>query len=130
VVTALAAANDIDTTAWTTTEAITSGLALYINVTLAAMVYGLFGIMLGMITRSAAIAIAAGVAYFLLGETLLLQPLWDQADQWLPAGVLTALIAGGNDAVGYTTALALATAYAAITWAVAAVVLQRRDIVG
>ena len=125
----LAAMNDIDTTAWRSTEAITSGLALFLNVTLAAMVYGLFGIMLGMITRSSAISIAAGVAYFLLGETLLLQPLWDQADQWLPAGVLNALITGGNDAVAYTTALALAAIYAAITWGVAVIVLQRRDIV-
>lgn len=124
----LAAANDIDTTAWTTAEAITSGFFLYVNVTLAAIVYGLFGIMLGMITRSSAISIAAGIAYFLLGETLLLQPLWDHADQWLPAGVLNALIAGGNDAVSYTTVVALAAGYAAITWGVTAVVLQRRDI--
>lgn len=125
----LAAMKGIDTAAWTTVDAIESGVALYANVTLAAMVYGLFGIMLGMVTRSSAISIAAGVAYFLLGETLLLQPLWDQADKWLPAGVLSALIAGGNDAIAYATALALAAGYAVITWGIAAVVLQRRDIV-
>lgn len=129
VVFPLAAIKDIDTAAWTTPEAIGSGLSLCVNVTLATMVYGLFGIILGMITRSSAISIAAGVAYFLLGETLLLQPLWDQADQWLPAGVLSALIAGGNDTVTYAAAFALAAAYAAITWSIAAIVLHRRDIV-
>ncbi len=125
----LAAAQGIDNAAWTTAAAIGAGLSMYVNVTLAALVYGLFGIMLGMITRSSAISIAAGVAYFLLGETLLLQPVWDQAGQWLPAGVLGALIAGGTDTVAYSTALILAAGYGIVTWGIAAWVFQRRDIV-
>lgn len=124
----IAGSQGVDTAAWTTGEAIGAGLSIYVNVTMAAFVYGLFGAMLGMVTRSSAISIAAGVAYFLLGETLLLQPLWDQAEQWLPAGVLTAFASGGTDTVTYGNAALLAAAFAVATWAVTAVVLDRRDI--
>lgn len=125
----LAGSQGIDTAAWTTGEAIGAGLSIYVNVTLAAFVYGLFGALLGMLTKSSAISVAAGVAYFLLGETLLLQPLWDQAEKWLPAGVLSALASGGTEAVGHSRALALATAYGAVAWVITTLVLERRDIV-
>lgn len=125
----LAGSQGIDTAAWTTGEAVGAGLSIYVNVTVAAFVYGLFGAMLGMITKSSAISIAAGVAYFLLGETLLLQPLWDQVEKWFPAGVLSALASGGTETVSYANAWLLAIAYAVVTWAVTTIVLNRRDIV-
>ena len=125
----LAGSQGIDTAAWTSGEAVGAGLSIYLNVTLAAIVYGLFGAMLGMITKSSAISIAAGVAYFLLGETLLLQPLWDKVEQWFPAGVLSAFAAGGTDTIGYAKAALLASVFGAAAWAITAIVLNRRDIV-
>lgn len=126
---ALAGSQGIDTAAWTSGDAVGAGISIYVNVTLAAFVYGLFGAMLGMLTKSSAIAIAAGVAYFLLGETLLLQPLWDQVEKWFPAGVLSAFASGGSEAVGYGRAALLTAVYAAAAWVITTVVLERRDIV-
>lgn len=125
----LAGSQGIDTSAWTSGAAIGAGLSIYVNVTLAAFVYGLVGAMLGMITKSSAISIAAGVAYFLLGETLLVQPLWDQAERWLPAGVLAAFASGGTETVGYLNAGLLAATFGVLAWAATAIVLDRRDIV-
>lgn len=125
----LAAARDVDTSAWTTSEAIGSCMSIFVNVTLASVIYGLFGFMLGTVTRSSAISIAAGVAWFLLGETLLVQPLWDQAEKWFPAGVLSSVAGGGTEAAPYGTAVVLALIYGAVAWGVSVLVLQRRDIV-
>ena len=47
---------------------------------------------------------------------------------WLPGTVLTAVAQGGNDALGYTVALALAVTYVAVGLAAAFVVGWRRDI--
>ena len=124
----LAGSRGVDTAAWTSIEAVPDAISVYLNVTLAAFVYGLFGAMLGMLTRSSAVSIAAGVAYFLLGETLLLQPLWDRAEQWLPAGALSALAAGGTDAVSYAAATTVAAGFAVVAWIVTSITLQRRDI--
>jgi ABC-type transport system involved in multi-copper enzyme maturation permease subunit len=92
------------------------------------VVWGVFGMALGMITRSSAIAIAAGAGYFLLGERLLLNSLWPSTEEWLPAGVLSALAEGGNPAIGYGTAIVLAAAYGLGAFLLAATAFARRDI--
>ena len=84
--------------------------------------------MLGMITKSSAIAIAAGVGYFLLGEQLLLNSLWPSTEEWLPASAMAALADGGNAAISFSTAILLVAAYAVGAYLLAATFFSRRDV--
>ncbi|MDO8363965.1 MAG: ABC transporter permease [Actinomycetota bacterium] len=124
----LAARQGLDTSAWTTTSALAEGLSTYINVLLSCVAWGVFGAMLAMLTRSSAIAIAAGVGYFLLGEQLLLNSLWPSTEEWLPASAMSALAEGGNTSIGFGAALGLVAAYALGAYVLAAATFARRDI--
>ena len=124
----LAARENIDTSSWTTSTALTEGLATYLNVVLSCLAWGAFGVLLAMITKSSAIAIAGGVGYFLLGEQLLLNSLWPSTEQWLPASAMSALAEGGNTAISFGTAVLLVAAYAVGAYLLAAAFFARRDI--
>jgi hypothetical protein len=124
----LATRENISTSAWTTTSALTDGLAAYLDVLLSCLAWGAFGAMLGMITRSSAIAVAAGVGYLLLGEQLLLNSLWPSTEEWLPASAMSALAEGGTAAISFDTAVLLVAAYACSAFLVAATVFARRDV--
>jgi hypothetical protein len=124
----LAGRENISTSAWTTTSALTDGLSTYLDVLLSCLAWGAFGVMLGMITRSSAIAIAVGVGYFLLGEQLLLNSLWPSTEEWLPASAMSALADGGNAAISFGTAVLLVAAYAVGAYVIAATVFSQRDV--
>lgn len=124
----LASRQGIDTSAWTTSSALAEGLSTYLNVLLSCIAWGVFGATLAMLTRSSAIAIAAGVGYFLLAEQLLLNSLWPSTEEWLPASAMSALAEGGNTSISFGTALGLVAAYTLGSYAVAAAVFARRDI--
>jgi ABC-type transport system involved in multi-copper enzyme maturation permease subunit len=124
----LANRENISTSAWTTTSALTEGLSTYLNVLLSSLAWGVFGAMLGLITRSSAIAIAAGVGYFLLAEQLLLTSLWPSTEEWLPASAMSALADGGDTAISFSTAVLLVAAYAVGAYVIAATVFSRRDV--
>lgn len=118
-----AVGNDISTDAWTWTEV---GSAL-VNTTTSAMLWGAIGGVLALASRSAAAAIAGGLGYMLLGENLL-GSLWSSADDWLPAGTVDTLLAGGTTDVPYSRALALAIAYTLAAIAASLVVITNRDV--
>ncbi len=118
----------IDTDAWATTDGAVEGAAIIANAALATTVWGLFGGLIAMVSRSAAISIAGGVAYFLIGEQLILHSLWPSTADWLPAGVLDALAGGGTETLAFAAALALAAGYAAVAYIASAVVFERRDV--
>ena len=124
----MAGPQGVDSTAWATGEGASEGLGIWFNSVIATTVWGLFGALIAMVSRSAAISIAAGVAYFLIGEQLILHSLWPSTADWLPAGVLDTLAAGGSDTLSYTTAIAFAGLYAAITYVAGSTVFERRDV--
>ncbi len=99
----------------------------YLDLTLAALLWGVAGLFLGMMTRSTGIAIAAGIGYLLVFENLLSLVL-ETATKWLPGATFSALAAGGSADMAYTTALLLGTAYAVAAIVAAATVFRRRDI--
>lgn len=88
---------------------------------------GVIGLVLAVLTRSAAVAVSAGVAYVLVVETLIGLVAEDTA-QWLSGATLRSLAAGGDTLLDYPSALALGATYAAVGLAVAAVVLVKRDV--
>ncbi len=125
---AISGSQGVDTDAWATTDGAIEGAAIIANLALATIVWGLFGALIAIVSRSAAISIAAGVAYFLIGEQLILHSLWPSTADWLPAGVLDALAEGGTESRAFTAALALAAGYAAVAYIASTVVFERRDV--
>mgnify|MGYP003109800268 FL=1 len=119
----LSGSTDADTSAWSASAT----LATYANLTIAALLWGLFGAAIAVVARSASTAITAGVAYFLVGENLL-GLVWDDAGDWLPSGLLDALVSGGSPGVAYLTAAALLLGYAVVATATLSTVFARRDI--
>ena len=119
----LSGSADVDTSAWSASAT----LSTYANLTIGALVWGLFGAAIAVVARSASTAITAGVAYFLVGENLL-SLVWDNAGDWLPAGLLDTFVSGGSPDVAYLTSAALLTGYAAAATATLSTVFARRDI--
>ena len=92
---------------------------------------------IAVITRSSAIAISVGAAWFILGEVLL-GTFWDSLAEWGPAAVTNALAVGGAGGAGtmggaapviaYGTAALLAVGYGILSLAISGTVLARRDV--
>ncbi len=125
---AIADSQGVDSSAWATADGLSEGLRIWANSLIATAVWGLFGALIAMISRSAALSISAGVAYFLIGEQLILHSLWPSTADWLPAGVLDTLAAGGTDTLSYAGAIALAGLYAAVAYVASSAVFERRDV--
>lgn len=100
----------------------------FFDFTVAAVVYGLIGLMLAVLTRSSAIAISIGVGFLLVVESLIAIVASD-ASSYLPGGTLDALASGGNDQLAWGTSLALVVLYGSIAAGVSLAVFRTRDIV-
>lgn len=132
----LASGAGVDTTAWWTSEGLAAIGAGYLNITGAALVAGLLGATVAVLTRSAAIAISVGAAYFMLGESLI-STFWKALGEWGPAAVSNALATGGaagtslgevRPDIAYATAAILAVGYCIISLAISSTLLARRDV--
>ncbi len=119
----LAPGQDISTDAWT----VAGALGTLGTTAIATVLWGLVGAVLAMVTRSAAIAITAGVAYLLIIENLL-DLIWDSAGEWLPAGVIAAFASGGTDLVSFEKSIVLAVGYAILGLGVMYLTFMRRDV--
>jgi ABC-2 type transport system permease protein len=134
---ALAPSAGVDTSAWWTTDGLTATGLAYANLTGAALVPALIAATIAVITRSAAIAISVGVAWFILAETLI-SSFWSSLAEWGPAAVTNALTVGGAGGagamggpapvIGYASAALLALGYGVAATAITATVLIRRDV--
>jgi ABC-type transport system involved in multi-copper enzyme maturation permease subunit len=133
----LAPGAGIDTSAWWTSEGLSVIGTTYLNTTGAVLVPGLIGAAIAVLTRSAAIAISVGAAYFILGEALV-TGFWDTLGRWGPSAVSNALAVGGAGGAGmmggaapviaYATAVMLAIGYGIVSVAISSTVLARRDV--
>jgi ABC-2 type transport system permease protein len=97
------------------------------NLFLALCVWGVLGLVIAVLTRSAAVAISIGVGYVLVFESLVKMVKGAPSD-WLLGTTLGALASGGTAAVSYGTALALALAHVTLGLVLAGVVFVRRDV--
>jgi ABC-type transport system involved in multi-copper enzyme maturation permease subunit len=123
---ALAPLADLSTDAWGTDLAQVAGEA-WLNTFATLVVWGVIGLALAVLTRSAAAAVSIGVGYVLVVESVITAAASDLAE-WLPGSTLSALAAGGNAVIDYGTAAALALGYVVVGLGLASVVLTRRDI--
>lgn len=132
----LASGAGVDTAAWWTSEGVAAMGAAYVNITGAVLVTALIGAAIAVLTRSAAIAISVGAAYFILGEALI-GAFWKPLGEWGPSAVATVVATGGaagmnlgapRSGITYATAALLALGYAAVSVAVSSTVIARRDV--
>ena len=119
-------ASGISTTAWGTdlASALADG---WLNLFLSQLVWGVLGLVIAILARSAMVAVAIGVGYVLVVESLLQMLDGAPTDQLLGT-TLTTIAKGGTDAVPYATAVLLGAAYVIIGLVLAGVVLSRRDV--
>jgi len=99
----------------------------WMNCFLALCVWGVLGLVIAVMTRSAAVAVSIGIGYVLVFESLVKMVKGAPAD-WLPGTILGAVASGGTQAVPYGTALALAAGYVTLGLVLAGVVFVRRDV--
>jgi len=112
--------------AWTSAPATVLATA-WVDLFLSLLVWGSIGLALATVTRSAGVAIGAGVGYVLLVEAVIAAVASDVAD-WLPGSILTAIAQGGAGPVSYAEACVTGGAYVAVALTAAFVVFRRRDI--
>jgi ABC-2 type transport system permease protein len=127
----------VETSAWWTSDGLAAIGTTYINLTSSALVPALLGATIAMLTRSSAIAISVGVAWFILGESLI-SAFWSNLAEWGPAAVTNALAVGGIGGLGlmggppptiaYATAALLAVGYGTVSILLSSAVLARRDV--
>jgi len=111
---------------WTGIAATIAGA--WIDTYLALLVWGVIGLVIAVLTKSSTLAIAGGVAYVLIVESVF-KLVASGLSHWLPGSVLTALASGGSADVTYASAVVLGAAYAAAGLAAATIAFSRRDIV-
>jgi hypothetical protein len=100
----------------------------YFDFTVVAVVWGLIGLMLAVLTRSAAMAIGIGVGFLLVVESLI-TIVAPAAGKYLPGGTLNTLVAGGTAGLSWAASLGLVVLYGVIATFVSLVVFRARDIV-
>ena len=97
------------------------------NLYLSLCVWGVLGLVIAVLARSAAAAISIGVGYILVVESLV-KMVGDTPSDWLLGSTLNAVAEGGTEAIAYGTAVALALAYVTLGLGIASVVFTRRDV--
>ena len=118
---------DVATEAWLSVDGLIAAASAFGNTAIAAMIWGILGGTLAVVTRSAATTIAGGVGAFLILENLLGETFMSSADRF-PGSILSSLAAGGTQDTTYVTALVMALIYGAIGIILTLLVFGRRDV--
>ena len=119
-------ASGISTAAWGT-DAPTIIAGAWAHAYLAQIVWGVVGLAIAVVSRSAVVAVAIGAGYVLVVESMLKMANGVPSD-WLLGSTLNAIASGGTASVSFSAALALGAAYVIVGLALAGVVLTRRDV--
>ena len=122
----MGAVTDVSTAAWSD-GAVGTVAATFANVALGLFVWATIGFTIAVVTRSTAAAIAGGIGYVLVFESLI-GLVSETLVSWLPGSAIAALVAGGTETQDFRTALALSAGYALLGLVVSLAVFQRRDI--
>jgi ABC-type transport system involved in multi-copper enzyme maturation permease subunit len=117
---------DVSTSAWGDGTIVTL-LQAFGQLSLSTVVWGLIGLTVATLTRSAGVSIAVGIGWVVVFETMLQGVAEGLADK-MPGAMLTALAAGGTSTIGFGTAVVLAAIYTAVALLIAVLVTRRREI--
>ncbi len=105
---ACAAVFDVSTAAWSDT--LPTLLEAFRNLALSATIWGTLGMVIAFLTRSSGVAIATGIGYLVVFENMILAVATNASDRLLGT-TLTAIAAGGTEAIAFDLALQLGLAY-------------------
>ena len=121
-----AGAAGISTAAWGT-DLVSVVASAWTNLFLALCVWGVLGLVIAVLARSAAVAISIGIGYVLVVESLV-KMVKDAPSDWMLGSTLRAVASGGTATVAYGTAVALALGYVTLGLVLAGIVFVRRDV--
>jgi len=119
-------ASGVSTAAWGTDLPTVIGEA-WANLFLSQLVWGVLGLVIAVLSRSAMVAVSIGVGYVLVVESLVRMVDGAPVDQLLGT-TLGAIAKGGTAAVSYSSALALGGTYVIVGFILAGIVFARRDV--
>jgi undecaprenyl pyrophosphate phosphatase UppP len=118
---------DISTKAWSTQDAQIAVIQTFVNVLLATIGFGIFGMILGLLFRSPISAISIGVIWNLIIEGLL-SVFINNIDRYFPGQLLSIVASGGNDRISYQYALFTSYAFLLAGLGIVAFLFKRRDV--
>ena len=117
----------VKTAAWFTSSALALLGRTFANVLLSTIAYGTLGMILGLLFRSPISAIATGVIWSLILETIL-GAVVSSTQKWLPGQNFTNIAQGGSSDVSYHWSIVISAAYLISAFAVVALLFKRRDV--
>jgi hypothetical protein len=126
---AIAPSQGVSTSDWFTWDAVSENIENVGSGLLAIGGWAALGAALGVVLRSAPIALAVGVAWAGPFEHIT-QNAWSGAGSWFPGLLLESVAAGGTPDASLSRALALDLVYVAAGVALAAIAFRRRDVAG
>lgn len=124
----LADGQGVTTTAWFTSDGLTSSLRTIADVALAAAGYATLGAALGLLLRAPVPAVAIGIGWLFVVETIIAGTV-DGASRWLPGQLLSAVASNGTADVTFGAAVVTLGAYLLATSGAATASFVRRDVV-
>ena len=117
----------VTTSAWFTVDAVSLLGKTFVNVLLATIAFGTFGMILGLLFRSPISSIAIGVIWSLILETIL-GGVVSSTQKWLPGQNFDNVAQGGSTTVSYHWSMLLAAGYLTIGLGLVALLFKRRDV--
>ena len=117
----------VTTTAWFTATALSLLGRTFVNVFLTTLAFGTFGMILGLLFRSPISAIATGVIWSLILETIL-GGVISSTQKWLPGQNFDNIAQGGSATVSYQWSLGISALYLSIGFGIVAILFKRRDV--
>jgi ABC-type transport system involved in multi-copper enzyme maturation permease subunit len=123
----LAGVKDVSTAAWGTSDAKADAIRTFINVLIATIGYGIFGMILGLLFRSPISAISIGVIWNLIIEGLL-SVFINDLTKYFPGQLLSVVAQGGTKDISYQYALITSYSILLTGLAIVAFLFKRRDV--
>jgi ABC-type transport system involved in multi-copper enzyme maturation permease subunit len=122
-----AQARGVDTSAWFSSDGLSSSVQTLGEGALAIAGYTTLGAALGSILRAPVVAVAVGVGWLVAIEGILGSVIAG-ADRWLPGSLLSAIASGGTTTVALGAAVVTVAAYLAVAMGAAGALFKRRDV--
>ena len=119
---------DIETTLWFGNEGRKEIFSALVNVSISVFGFGILGMIMGILLRSAITTIALGLIWLMVVEGLLLQLAKPSLLAWTPGSQLQVIGSGGTSEYSYSHGLTISAIYVFGGGLIAAVLFSRRDV--
>ena len=117
----------INISLWVSHQAIRGFSAMYTNMIIATIGYGIYGMALGIMLKSPMSAISISLLWFMVLENILGGVL-SSASKWLPGNALAAVANGGAATFSYHRGLLLSAGFILVIGALTTTLFLRRDV--